>query len=91
MSPPSSIAGACLGPGSSSTYLLAMPDSESSKMRATVPWCSGPTPPRSDMPMRASPLRVRLMELIVPTAAGPMRTLSPVTSPLAFWKSAFSE
>ena len=40
---------------------------------------------------RASPLSVRLMELIVPTAAGPMRTLSPVTSPLAFWKSAFSE
>ena len=60
-------------------------------MRATVPWCIGPTPPRSPRLTRASPLRVRLIELIVPTAAGPMRTLSPVTSPLAFWKSAFSE
>ena len=43
--------------------MLAIPDSESSKMRATVPWCMGPTPPCRVMRTRAPSLGPRADDL----------------------------
>ena len=67
-----------------------MPDSEFERMTAFVPSCSGEKSPSTVNFTRARPFDSRLMSLTLPTWRPPTSTRLPLTSWLAFWKSALT-
>ncbi len=71
-------------------YLLAIPDSEFSTIRATVPSCIGAASDSTEIVTCAAPLGLRPTFWTEPTAAGPISTWLPDTSPLASWNSSLS-
>ena len=81
--PPLGIGGSTSEVGSSTTYLFATPEREFSKIRATVPCRIGASLESRLIVTSAPPSETSVIELTVPTGAGPMNTWLPATSPPA--------